>query len=446
MTVVEPEEGARHILVVANETVTGHLLTEALERRAEEGPIRVTVIAPINHPREGYVVYEDTRRAAAGRRLDRTLAKLREEGIPAHGLVVDTDPAERAPRRDRAARAGRDHRLDAPGAEVGLAAAEPGRPDASAVGRPAVRAHRRRPGRGGRRRAERPRRRERDAARRPAARAHPRAGGAEPGELPDRQPAERPDAGQHPEAERRLRRALAELRSDRHRRPWPDRAPGSLRGRDAGRPRRAGGRDHRLDLPAAALGLAPARPRRAPEERQRRAGRPHRRRPERCGGAGLWPPSRQRFTRITRPSRTRARASMPACSGCSCSSRRRSCSSGCSSPSTSSTGSWTRRRAVAAAAVPPAGAGRRDEHGDPRHLELHDPLGAPVDQARQPRRDEGRARAHLPARPHVPAHADPRVLAARLRPARRRLRLDLLRRSRGCTGHTSSSGSRSCCS
>jgi hypothetical protein len=37
-------------------------------------------------------VYEDTRRAAAGRRLDKTLAMLRDEGIPAHGLVVDADP------------------------------------------------------------------------------------------------------------------------------------------------------------------------------------------------------------------------------------------------------------------------------------------------------------------------------------------------------------------
>ena len=33
----------------------------------------------------------------------------------------------------------------------------------------------------------------------------------------------------------------------------------------------------------------------------------------------------------------------------------------------------------------------RREHGDPAHLELHDALGAPVDQARQPRRPEGRA-------------------------------------------------------
>ena len=68
------------------------LLGAALERQARDGPIRVTVLAPINHPREGYVVYEDTRRAAAGRRLDRTLELLRDEGIAAHGLVVDADP------------------------------------------------------------------------------------------------------------------------------------------------------------------------------------------------------------------------------------------------------------------------------------------------------------------------------------------------------------------
>jgi hypothetical protein len=86
------EPAGRHVLVVANETVAGRSLIRALERRAAEGPIRVTVICPVNHPREGYVVYEDTRRAAAGRRLDKTLKLLREEGISAHGLVVDSDP------------------------------------------------------------------------------------------------------------------------------------------------------------------------------------------------------------------------------------------------------------------------------------------------------------------------------------------------------------------
>jgi hypothetical protein len=82
----------RHVLVLANETVGGAALMETLQRRAREGPLRVTVIAPVNRPQQGYVVYEDTRRAAAGRRLDRTLARLREAGIAAHGLVVDTDP------------------------------------------------------------------------------------------------------------------------------------------------------------------------------------------------------------------------------------------------------------------------------------------------------------------------------------------------------------------
>jgi hypothetical protein len=54
----------------------------------------VTVVAPVSAPEHGYVVYEDTRRAAAGRRLDKTLAALREAGMRAHGLVVDADPVD----------------------------------------------------------------------------------------------------------------------------------------------------------------------------------------------------------------------------------------------------------------------------------------------------------------------------------------------------------------
>jgi len=86
------ERAPREILAVANETVAGRSLLEAVKRHAQNGPIRVTVLCPINHPQEGYVVYEDTRRAAAGRRLDRTLELLRDSGIAAHGLVVDADP------------------------------------------------------------------------------------------------------------------------------------------------------------------------------------------------------------------------------------------------------------------------------------------------------------------------------------------------------------------
>jgi hypothetical protein len=82
----------KHVLVVANETVAGKSLTDALDRRAAEGPIRVTVICPVNAPVDGYVVYEDTRRASAGRRLEKTLELLRSHGIAAQGFVVDSDP------------------------------------------------------------------------------------------------------------------------------------------------------------------------------------------------------------------------------------------------------------------------------------------------------------------------------------------------------------------
>jgi hypothetical protein len=83
---------ARHILVVANETAVSTTLVELLEKKAAESPVHVTVLAPVNQPRQGYVVYYDTRRAAARRRLDRTLALLRGAGIPSNGVVVEGDP------------------------------------------------------------------------------------------------------------------------------------------------------------------------------------------------------------------------------------------------------------------------------------------------------------------------------------------------------------------
>ena len=81
-----------HLLVVANETVTGGKLIEAIERHRGEAELRVSVICPVSQPQRGFVVYQDTRRAAAGRRLDRTLSTLREEGIAADGFVVEADP------------------------------------------------------------------------------------------------------------------------------------------------------------------------------------------------------------------------------------------------------------------------------------------------------------------------------------------------------------------
>jgi GABA permease len=85
-------ESERHILVVANETVVSKALVDLIEEKAKDGNVRITVLAPVNQPRQGYVVYYDTRRAAARRRLDKTLDLLRSDHVPATGVVVETDP------------------------------------------------------------------------------------------------------------------------------------------------------------------------------------------------------------------------------------------------------------------------------------------------------------------------------------------------------------------
>jgi hypothetical protein len=89
-----PAGRPRHVLVLANETVAGRTLLDAIQERAAAGPIRVTVISPQNDPRAGYVVYEDSRRSSAERRLRRTLDLLHEAGIAARGAIVDPDPLQ----------------------------------------------------------------------------------------------------------------------------------------------------------------------------------------------------------------------------------------------------------------------------------------------------------------------------------------------------------------
>lgn len=81
-----------HVLVVANETVGGEKLFQAIEARAARGPIRCTVICPQNRPARGYVIYDESVRSAARIRLDLTLERLRKKGIDATGEIMDPDP------------------------------------------------------------------------------------------------------------------------------------------------------------------------------------------------------------------------------------------------------------------------------------------------------------------------------------------------------------------
>src|SRR3954452_5467720 len=80
------------ILVVANETVVGKPLIDAVKARAEKGAIQVHVICPQNQPRAGWVGYGEEARWAAENRLKATLARLSEAGIEATGAIEDPDP------------------------------------------------------------------------------------------------------------------------------------------------------------------------------------------------------------------------------------------------------------------------------------------------------------------------------------------------------------------
>ena len=82
----------KRLLVVANETVAGKPLIDAVKRHAAGDEVQVHVISPQNQPKHGYVVYDEHTRDAAQNRLDITLALLREEGIEADGEVMDPDP------------------------------------------------------------------------------------------------------------------------------------------------------------------------------------------------------------------------------------------------------------------------------------------------------------------------------------------------------------------
>src|SRR6201999_4528338 len=85
------------ILVVANETVGGRALVDAVKRHAEKAhaegrPFQVTVVCPQNTPKHGYVINDEYVRAAAENRLRLTIAQLREVGIEASGELMDHDP------------------------------------------------------------------------------------------------------------------------------------------------------------------------------------------------------------------------------------------------------------------------------------------------------------------------------------------------------------------
>ena len=113
--------------VVANETLGGRSLLEAVRKRIEQGDVRFVLCVPQNRPRAGLVIYDDAVFDAAQVRVDLALEFVHAEGIEAIGEVGDPDPYTATIDAVREYRPGRDHHLDLPGDPLGLAAPRPDR-------------------------------------------------------------------------------------------------------------------------------------------------------------------------------------------------------------------------------------------------------------------------------------------------------------------------------
>lgn len=81
-----------NILVLANETIGGANLLNAIRARHKQGDAKFFVVVPQSKPRFGNVIYDEAVRDSAQVRVDLALAFMREEGIDGTGEVGDADP------------------------------------------------------------------------------------------------------------------------------------------------------------------------------------------------------------------------------------------------------------------------------------------------------------------------------------------------------------------
>lgn len=82
---------ARTILVIANETLGGRELLDAIRERGSND-VRFVLCVPQNRPRAGLVIYDESVFDAAQVRVDLALEVVRSLGIRAIGEVGDPDP------------------------------------------------------------------------------------------------------------------------------------------------------------------------------------------------------------------------------------------------------------------------------------------------------------------------------------------------------------------
>jgi len=83
----------KEILVVANRTLGGAKLLDAVHARAASGDVvRFRLVVPQSKPSAGLVIYDEAVRESAQVRVDLALSAVAAEGIEASGEVGDADP------------------------------------------------------------------------------------------------------------------------------------------------------------------------------------------------------------------------------------------------------------------------------------------------------------------------------------------------------------------
>ncbi len=82
----------KEILVVANRTLGGEKLLDAVRARAGTGETRFRLIVPQSKPSAGLVIYDEAVRESAQVRVDLAISIVTSEGIEASGNVGDPDP------------------------------------------------------------------------------------------------------------------------------------------------------------------------------------------------------------------------------------------------------------------------------------------------------------------------------------------------------------------
>jgi hypothetical protein len=82
----------KEVLVIANRTLGGVKLLDAVRERAASGDARFRLVVPQTKPSAGLVIYDEAVRESAQVRVDLALSAVASEGIEATGEVGDPDP------------------------------------------------------------------------------------------------------------------------------------------------------------------------------------------------------------------------------------------------------------------------------------------------------------------------------------------------------------------